>query len=164
MNIKWLLVISCFLFNPCLTVISQEKPDVGEASFDEVSLDNISMQTEDSVLDAKDWGIRNGCISRSRIRHINFIDDETAIIDIMGRKQVLLTMRRSCRGIKRDGYITYVRGNQLCAKFDRFEVLETGMSCAIGSLEPYIPTISEGQDAADSDLKSQVSQKNNATS
>ena len=89
-------------------------------------------------LDPKDWGIRNGCISRSRIRHMHFVDDETAIIDIMGRKKVLLTMRRECRGIKREGFITRVRGNSLCARFDRFEVLDTGTSCAIKSLEPYI--------------------------
>ena len=89
-------------------------------------------------LDPKDWGIRNGCISRSRIRHMHFVDDETAIIDIIGRKKVLLTMRRECRGIKREGFITRVRGNSLCARFDRFEVLDTGTSCAIKSLEPYI--------------------------
>ena len=89
-------------------------------------------------LDPKDWGIRNGCISRSRIRHMHFVDDETAIIDIIGRKKVLLTMRRECRGIKREGFITRVRGNSLCARFDRFEVLDTGISCAIKSLEPYI--------------------------
>ena len=89
-------------------------------------------------LDPKDWGIRNGCISRSRIRHMHFVDDETAIIDIMGKKKVLLTMRRECRGIKREGFITRVRGNSLCARFDRFEVLDTGMPCSIKSLEPYI--------------------------
>ena len=89
-------------------------------------------------LDPKDWGIRNGCISRSRIRHMHFVDDETAIIDIMGKKKVLLTMRRECRGIKREGFISRVRGNSLCARFDRFEVLDTGMPCSIKSLEPYI--------------------------
>ena len=106
-----------------------EESDVGmESSVSELAQD----------LDPKDWGIRNGCISRSRIRHMHFVDDETAIIEIMGKKKVLLTMRRECRGIKREGYITRVRGNQLCARFDRFEVLDTGMSCSIKSLEPYI--------------------------
>ena len=106
--------------------------------------EEINVGMESSVVesaqdpDPKDWGIRNGCISRSRIRHMHFVDDETAIIDIMGKKKVLLTMRRECRGIKREGYITRVRGNQLCARFDRFEVLDTGMSCSIKSLEPYI--------------------------
>jgi hypothetical protein len=56
----------------------------------------------------------------------------------MGKKKVLLTMRRECRGIKREGFITLVRGNSLCARFDRFEVLDTGISCSIKSLEPYI--------------------------
>ena len=107
-------------------------------------------------LDPKDWGIRNGCISRSRIRHMHFVDDETAIIDIMGRKKVLLTMRRECRGIKREGFITRVRGNSLCARFDRFEVLDTGISCAIKSLEPYIEheeveDIEEPKDSKDQD-------------
>ena len=107
-------------------------------------------------LDPKDWGIRNGCISRSRIRHMHFVDDETAIIDIIGRKKVLLTMRRECRGIKREGFITRVRGNSLCARFDRFEVLDTGISCAIKSLEPYIEPeevedIEEPKDSKDQD-------------
>ena len=107
-------------------------------------------------LDPKDWGIRNGCISRSRIRHMHFVDDETAIIDIIGRKKVLLTMRRECRGMKREGFITRVRGNSLCARFDRFEVLDTGISCAIKSLEPYIEPeevedIEEPKDSKDQD-------------
>ncbi|MDG2145103.1 MAG: DUF6491 family protein [Porticoccaceae bacterium] len=115
--------------------------------------EEINVGMESSVvesaqdLDPKDWGIRNGCISRSRIRHMHFVDDETAIIDIMGKKKVLLTMRRECRGIKREGFITRVRGNSLCARFDRFEVLDTGMSCSIKSLEPYIePEVDEDID------------------
>jgi len=106
---------------------------------EEINVDMESSVVESAQdLDPKDWGIRNGCISRSRIRHMHFVDDETAIIDIMGKKKVLLTMRRECRGIKREGFITRVRGNLLCARFDRFEVLDTGMSCSVKSLEPYI--------------------------
>ena len=104
--------------------------------------DNPSnLASSSTTLNPKDWGIHNGCVSRSRIRHINFIDDEKAIIDMMGKKKILLTMRRECRGIKRDGYITYVKGNQLCARFDRFQVIDSGISCAVGSLEPYIEPI-----------------------
>ena len=115
--------------------------------------EEINVGMESSVvhsaqdIDPKDWGIRNGCMSRSRIRHMHFVDDETAIIDIMGKKKVLLTMRRECRGIKREGFITRVRGNSLCARFDRFEVLDTGMSCSIKSLEPYI------EDEEDEDIE-----------
>ena len=111
--------------------------------------DNPSQLVSSSTtLNPKDWGIRNGCVSRSRIRHINFIDDEKAIIDMMGKKKILLTMRRECRGIKRDGYITYVKGNQLCARFDRFQVIDSGISCAVGSLEPYIEPIAP-EDSSD---------------
>ena len=111
--------------------------------------DNRSnLVSSSTTLNPKDWGIRNGCVSRSRIRHINFIDDEKAIIDMMGKKKILLTMRRECRGIKRDGYITYVKGNQLCARFDRFQVIDSGISCAVGSLEPYIEPIAP-EDSSD---------------
>ena len=111
--------------------------------------DNPSnLVSSSTTLNPKDWGIRNGCVSRSRIRHINFIDDEKAIIDMMGKKKILLTMRRECRGIKRDGYITYVKGNQLCARFDRFQVIDSGISCAVGSLEPYIEPIAP-EDSSD---------------
>jgi hypothetical protein len=95
-------------------------------------------------VDPKDWGIRNKCISRVRIKSIHFIDDQSAIVDMMGKKKILLTMRRECRDIKREGYITRVRGGTLCAKFDSFEVIDRGLSCAIKSFEPYIePTTKE---------------------
>jgi hypothetical protein len=68
---------------------------------------------------------------------------------MMGKKKILLTMRRECRGIKREGYITRVRGSTLCAKFDRFEVIDRGLSCAIKSFEPYIEPITQ-EDGADS--------------
>jgi hypothetical protein len=103
-------------------------------------------------LDPKDWGIRNGCVSRSRIRHISFIDDEKAIVDMMGKKKILLTMRRECRGIKRDGYITYVKGNQLCARFDRFQVIDSGISCAVGSLEPFIEPVAPENKSDDHEI------------
>ena len=31
-------------------------------------------------VNGRDWGIRNGCISLNRIRSINFIDDQSAVI------------------------------------------------------------------------------------
>ncbi len=102
-------------------------------------------------VDFADWGIRNGCISRSRIRNIHFIDDQSAIIKMMGKKKILLTMRRECHGIAREGYISRVRGGQLCAKFDRFEVIDRGISCAIKSLEPYVePITADAEDDTDS--------------
>ena len=100
-------------------------------------------------VDPKGWGIRNGCVSRARIKSIHFVDDQSAIINMMGKKKILLTMRKECRGIKREGYITRVRGGMLCAKFDRFEVIGRGLSCAIKSFEPYVEPITK-EDGADS--------------
>ena len=121
-----------------------------------IDVDNPSnLASSSATLNPKDWGIRNGCVSRSRIRHINFIDDEKAIIDMMGKKKILLTMRRECRGIKRDGYITYVKGNQLCARFDRFQVIDSGISCAVGSLEPYIEPIAPEDSSDENELSVQ---------
>jgi hypothetical protein len=146
-------VLITFVFSVVFSVIA-----IAELQGSEESNGGMESSAPESAqdLDPKDWGIRNGCISRSRVRHMHFVDDETAIIDIMGKKKVLLTMRRECRGIKREGFITRVRGNSLCARFDRFEVLDTGISCAIKSLEPYIEPeevedIEEPKDSKDQD-------------
>ena len=131
--------ISGVLITFVLSVVFSSSAIAELQGSEEINVDMESSVVESAQdLDPKDWGIRNGCISRSRVRHMHFVDDETAIIDIMGKKKVLLTMRRECRGIKREGFITRVRGNLLCARFDRFEVLDTGMSCSVKSLEPYI--------------------------
>ena len=126
-------------FGASLAIEASSDPANQDSNIDGGNTSNLASSS--TTLNPKDWGIRNGCVSRSRIRHINFIDDEKAIIDMMGKKKILLTMRRECRGIKRDGYITYVKGNQLCARFDRFQVIDSGISCAVGSLEPYIEPI-----------------------
>ena len=84
------------------------------------------------------YGIRNNCIKADRIRSIQFEDDQTAIVDMGRRRKVILTLRRECRGISKQGYVQTTRGNRLCAKFDRFEVLQTGMQCEIESLQPYV--------------------------
>lgn len=89
------------------------------------------------------YGIRNNCIKADRIRSIQFEDDQTAIIDMGRRRKVILKLRRECRGISKHGYIQTTRGNRLCAKFDRFKVLQTGIQCEIESLQPYVRLDSE---------------------
>ena len=84
------------------------------------------------------YGIRNNCIKADRIRSMQFEDDKTAIIDMGRRRKVILTLRRECLGISKQGYIQRTRGNTLCAKFDRFEVLQSGIQCEIESLQPYV--------------------------
>jgi len=87
--------------------------------------------------DSKAWGIRNGCIALRRIRHIRFVDDQTAIIEMRGKKKALLRLRRECPGIKREGFLHEARSGQLCARFDRLEVRNRGFPCSIESIEPY---------------------------
>ncbi|MDA8782335.1 hypothetical protein N9N16_03935 [Porticoccaceae bacterium] len=90
-------------------------------------------------LDTTKWGIRNGCISINRIRSISFKDDQSAIIDVSGRKQVLLRLVRECPGIRTQGFIYQVRGSQLCERFDRLKLVRAERVCEVQSLEPYIP-------------------------
>jgi hypothetical protein len=90
-------------------------------------------------VDFTKWGIRNGCISINRIRSISFKDDQSAIINISGRKQVLLRLARECPGIRTQGFIYQVRGSQLCERFDRLKLVRTERVCEVESLEPYIP-------------------------
>ena len=112
--------------------------DVAVAEADEELANLVSEMEAELGLDPKEFGIRNGCISRSRIKSIRWIDDQSAIVRMMGKKKVLLTLRKECRGIKRHGYISKVKGNQLCERFDRMEVLKFGTLCVVESLEPYI--------------------------
>lgn len=89
-------------------------------------------------LDASDYGIRHNCIKNSRIRSIRFEDDQTAIVDVGRSRQVILTLRKKCPGIKQRPYIHRSRLDSLCARYDRFEILESGLQCQVETLEPYM--------------------------
>jgi hypothetical protein len=91
-----------------------------------------------SDVDPREWGIRNGCISLRRIKNIRFVDDQSAVIEMRGKKKALLRLRRECRGIKSEGFAHQARGGQLCARFDHLEVLNRGFPCTIESIEPYL--------------------------
>ena len=90
-----------------------------------------------SEVDPRAWGIRNGCINLRRIKNIRFVDDQSAVIDMRGNKKALLRLRRECPGIKSEGFSHQPHGGQLCARFDRLEVLNRGFPCSIESIEPY---------------------------
>lgn len=92
---------------------------------------------EDSVNPA-DWKIHNGCVMLRRIKRIKFVDDQTAILSMRGKKKVILRLQRNCPGIKSSGFMHQTVGSRLCAGFDRFVAMGTGYSCRVGSLEPYI--------------------------
>tara|TARA_B110000503_G_scaffold141860_1_gene236738 strand:+ start:7008 stop:7463 length:456 start_codon:yes stop_codon:yes gene_type:complete len=97
------------------------------------------MESIDQAVTADAWNIRNGCVPLRRVRRIEFVDDQTAIITLFGKKKVVLRLQRVCPGIKRNGFLHENRGHRLCEGFDRFTVLGGSMtSCRVESLEPYI--------------------------
>jgi hypothetical protein len=100
-------------------------------------------------IDPVEWGIRNNCIALRRIKHIRFVDDQSAIIEMRGNKKALLRLRRECRGIKSEGFLHKARGGSLCVRFDRLEVQNRGMTCSIESIEPYFVVESQ----PDSDIE-----------
>ncbi|MCV6603779.1 MAG: DUF6491 family protein [Porticoccaceae bacterium] len=97
-----------------------------------------STRPDDYNLDPKKWGIHNGCINTNRIRSMNFVSDQSAVLKISGKKYILMTLSRPCRGVRRRGISYETRTGKLCARFDRITSLETGISCQIKSFEPYL--------------------------
>jgi hypothetical protein len=106
----------------------------------ESQLNNGVMEKLQSIKDGKhsDFGIKNNCINTSRIRSLNFVDDQMAYLDVGRGRQVVLYLSDKCPGIKARGFFQKTRANRLCARFDSFEVIDTGMRCRIQSLEPHI--------------------------
>ena len=106
----------------------------------ESQLNNSVMEKLLSIKDPKhsDFGIKNNCINTSRIRSLNFVDDQMAYLDVGRGRQIVLYLSDKCPGIKARGFIQKTRANRLCARFDSFEVIDTGMRCRIQSLEPHI--------------------------
>ena len=96
----------------------------------------------------KKWGIRKNCLLISSIRSINFRNDQSAIVDIGRGKEVLLRLRRECKGIRSEGFMYTARGPRLCARFDRFELLRSKRICQIESFEPHLVL----EDAEEDDL------------
>ena len=85
------------------------------------------------------WKVRNGCLPANRIKRIKFIDDQTALITLFGKKTAILRLQSECPGIKRSGYVTYRSNSRLCARFHRLSVMGgSGYSCRIASIEPFV--------------------------
>ena len=84
------------------------------------------------------WGVRSGCISVNKIRSISFLDDQLAIVNLRGKKQLILRLRNECRGIANKGFSYKVKSGQLCPRFDRLTQVQSGMKCEIASIEPYV--------------------------
>lgn len=129
-----------------------EPEQAGQVSQGEGSADELKTQLDNlEKLDPRKWGIRNGCISLSRIRSINFTDDQTAIVKMTGRKKALLSLRRECRGIRTNGFVHSTRGDTLCARFDVLRVVDSGSICRIESIVPYVELEEDSPQRQESD-------------
>lgn len=89
-------------------------------------------------INPKSWGIRNNCIAVSRIRDIHFRDDQSAIVNVGRGKEVLMRLRRECRGVKSEGFMYKPRGIRLCARHDYLTLIRSKRICHIASFEPYL--------------------------
>ena len=89
-------------------------------------------------VDPKAYGVRRGCVSLNRIKHIRFQDDQNAIIDLGRGKGLLLRLHRECIGIKDKGFEYESRSGQLCARSSYFNVIGRSMHCTLESITPYI--------------------------
>lgn len=123
-----LVVSSCFVVAD-ISAIEEEKSS-GVSIVDRLhAIDQV---------DGRDWGIRNGCISLNRIRKINFVDDQSAVVTLGRGKEVILRLRQACRGIRSEAFIYRTRGHQLCERFDSLRLVSSERDCFIQSIEPYV--------------------------
>jgi hypothetical protein len=89
-------------------------------------------------IDPKKWGIRNGCINSSRVKKIRFLDDQTAMLSLRGKKKAIMRLETACPGIKCSGFSRVKDSARLCRKFDRFNVLGGSFSCRVASIDPAL--------------------------
>jgi len=90
-------------------------------------------------IDEKKWGIHKGCLDLSRIKKIRFIDDQSAIISLGGKKKAILRLGSVCTGIKSHGYMLIRKDAKVCERFSRFKALDGGMySCRVAAIDPYV--------------------------
>ena len=103
----------------------------------------------DYDVNPREWGIFNNCIRTNRIHKISFIDQQSALIRVRGKKFILMTLSRPCHGVKRNAISYESRNGVLCARFDSIKVLDDfqdisrGISCQIKSFEPYLLPLGE---------------------
>lgn len=101
-----------------------------------------------------EWGIRNGCINLRHVGNFDFRDDRHAVVTMKsGKKKILMTLRRSCQGIRHDGFVISTRTNQLCERFDSVTAMWGGAVCNIESFQPVV--MLEDQDSPDDDETNQ---------
>ncbi|MCJ9429906.1 DUF6491 family protein [Kordiimonas marina] len=74
------------------------------------------------------------CITTDRIMSYSVESDDTVRLMMMGKKDVIMKLRRNCPQLHYNNYIAYTPVNgQLCARMDDI-VTRTGLPCRIGTL------------------------------
>ena len=89
-------------------------------------------------IDEKKWGIHKGCLDLSRIKKISFIDDQSAIISLGGKKKAILRLGSVCTGIKSHGFMLIRNDAKVCERFTQFQVLGGMSSCRVAAIDPYV--------------------------
>jgi len=127
----------CVLMMSGLSILADAEPHALSGTAVEPS--NVMEKLRDiDDWDPRAYGIRNNCIRASQIQSIDFKDDQTAIVSMGRRREIILTLQRPCLGIQRYGFVQVRRSSALCATFDSFEVVGSRMRCPISALEPHV--------------------------
>lgn len=108
-----------------------------EDSVSDTEIRNVNGDINE-VVDPADWGIYNGCISNNRIRAINVLGVNAAILELVDGKKVVMQFMGRCRGIRQYGFVYTTKNNLLCTKNHSVRVMETGNYCEVESLKPYL--------------------------
>lgn len=83
------------------------------------------------------WGIENGCLNSSMVRHFYVLNSHSAVIELVGGGRVLMNFSGDCQGIEQYGFVHTARNNKVCVNSNSIRVLTTGAHCRVQSLEPY---------------------------
>jgi len=131
------VMLALMLLGLSFSSISDDASVTEQSTPEQESLSD-QVKAIDETVDPEVWKIHNGCITMRRVKRIRFVDDQTALVSLRGKKTAILRLQRACPGIKRSGFIQYNAGPRLCARFDRLSVMGSGYSCRIASIEPFI--------------------------
>ena len=134
-NLIWLFLVPVICCHAVEPAIQRES---AAANSKPAKLDIMERIASIGKVSPSKYGIRNGCILEPRIRSIRFKDDQTALVDVGRKKQVLIQLRGKCDGIKSEGFMYESRDGRLCQRFDTFKVIGRSMPCVIDSIEPYV--------------------------
>ena len=119
----FLLAVVCSLFVPLLSA-NAAPPHITKAVIEDA---------EPTL-----WGIENGCLSSSLVRHFYVLNAHSVVIELVDGKRVLMRFRGDCQGVEQFGFVHTAHNNRVCAEANAIRVLHTGTRCDVESLEPYL--------------------------